>query len=205
MPSGKGVLDEHSRREVINGLAAVLASEGSAVRQERLPQMYVRALRAVRGAGAVSAVLRADERLGASRQDLDFLDNCSDALREMIAMGWLRPIVGPMRARGQNWMLDIGPIAAGADASFELALFDRIRKTLQIVVEIWDSSNGQGVFALHRISALARKTGGRAFSVASERTLIRELRSYADKYFQLQMNKRLWSETPRVVVRRIDQ
>lgn len=204
LPASMGVLPEEQREEIINGLAAHIERDlaGKAVEEEFLQQKFVRALNSVRGPAAVAEMLKRDCADGAQVQELDFLDNCSESLREIMAIGWLRQLSTPFRTDGQSWVLRMRPIANHMASGLELALFGEMRRLLGVIVGIWDTSSGEGVLALDGLRFLAQRICGSS-NAADRSKLVLELREYCKKFFDKAQRARGWSTTPLIVARDI--
>lgn len=203
LPDSEGILDRDYRRNIVKGLAAYLGNgrNCSAVRSELLPPIFIRALAKVQDEKSAGECLQRSCEGLEKGGNLAFLQECSQSLRDIIAMGWLRPIPFYFGSGRQNWILRMGSVSARFERGLELALFTQLRHILDLTVEIWDFADGSGVLAFSGLPVLVERIHGDSANSVRQSQIVGELRDYCKDYFAKAKCRRGWNQAPQIVVR----
>ncbi len=203
MPSCDGIIDDRACAEIINGVAAYLDRNagGGVVREELLPRMFLRAVAGSCGDSVAAAVLERECSAGVAALDLEFLGSCPSALREFIVAGWMCPLGGEVYTPGQNWLLDLSPVALRIEFGFELLLFRELRCVLESIAVAWDASGGRGILAVKGLRHIVRRICGESKWVAQQSRLALEIRTFSEDLLAHLSVERHWETRPDVVIR----
>lgn len=202
-PVCAGSIDPESRREIINAMAAYCedAAGDGALRAELIPQLFLRAASAI-GGSRIQASRSAETHARAELfTALIHNRDLPDRVRELIAIGWFRPLGGKVIGAGHNWALAVGRIVSGADNSLEMALFMEIKRTLSEISVVWNQSDGKGALALCGVQRAVRGMLGKGVRRGRASMLVLELRGFCADLLARSAEKNGWKSCPAVVVR----
>lgn len=105
-----------------------------------------------------------------------------------------------LTANGQTiWIMDMALLQDKGTHGIEMALFDRVRGTLDTFADVWDQTCGHGVLGLKHLSGAAKAILGTDAAESAVRRFCAELQTYCGDRLRHLSRVRGWTSTPFIV------
>jgi len=184
-----------ARTEVIRAVATYCEeiSKSGPVRSELIPQLYRRAVASLEGKCDCSEV-------EGDLPEVGDVEGLPSALRELMAIGWFRPLGGCLRGQGRNWLLEANRFAA-CRGGIELRFFRELKDALEAISPVWEYASGAGTLALRGLRPALSGITGRPARAGELANFILETRSYCEDHLAAIAGRRHWNSVPAVAIR----
>jgi hypothetical protein len=105
-----------------------------------------------------------------------------------------------LTANGQTiWIMDLALLRDRDSGCLEMALFERIRVTLDTFADVWDQTGGHGVLGLKHLPGAAKAILGTGAVESAVRRFCSELQTYCGDRLRHLSRVRQWQSTPVIV------